>query len=206
MSKHKAIVLLNGSPPPPGILPELARDAPVYAADGGVAHCLREGVRPEWIRGDLDSLPREPLPSGWTVVKDADQNSTDFEKVLRQLPPTTRELIVLGGTGNRLDHTHNNLLAAAALSPEWRVTFVGPDHTLHRATPAFPLVLDLAPGTLLSLLPLGTARGVTTTGLRWNLCKSSLGPGSGLSQSNLTEGKVSLQLGEGSLFAHVLNS
>lgn len=196
-------MVLNGAPPPPGILRELARDTPVYAADGGVSHCLREGVRPVCTRGDFDSLPPTPLPPDWPLVEDTDQNATDFEKVLRNLPDGTGELIVVGGTGNRLDHTHNNLVTAAGLPPAWRVTFVGPDHTLHRATPACPLALDLAPGTLLSPLPLGTVRNVTTTGLRWNLRDATLGPGAGLSQSNVAEGKTTLRLDNGCLYLHV---
>ncbi|MCC5843236.1 MAG: thiamine diphosphokinase [Verrucomicrobia bacterium] len=196
----KVAVVLNGDPPSPERLRRAAADAAVYAADGGAKACLAASVRPVRVVGDFDSQERSALPEDWECVVDADQNFTDFEKVLRRLPREMTSLTVLGGLGGRLDHTWSTLTAAAGLRDTLRVCFAGERETLWRVTPGCPLTVDLVPGALVSLLPVGAVSGVCSRGLRWALRDADLGPGAGLAQSNVADGPVEITLRSGALY------
>jgi len=188
------VLVLNGEPPPAALLHYWAGQGNLYAADGGSMCCVEHGVRPLKVVGDFDSLNRDVLPADWELIHRPDQNSTDFQKVLAVLPEVPTELVVLGGLGDRLDHTLTNLLIAGSILPETRIQFVGASETMIRVTPETPLHLDLPIGQTLSLIPLQAVQGVTTSGLKWNLTRKDMGPGGQLGQSNLVEGPVSVSV------------
>ncbi len=196
----KVTVVLNGEPPSPNRLRHLAQGTAVYAADGGAKACVAASVCPERIVGDLDSLTGISVPADWVCEEDTDQNFTDFEKVLRRLPEAMSSLKILGGLGERLDHTWNNLLLAAALPETLPVCFAGERETLWRITPACPCTQVLDEGATVSLLPAGPVHGVCTEGLFWNLDQAALGPGLGLAQSNRCTGPLKVSVTSGILF------
>lgn len=197
----RAALVLNGEPPAPGWLRSVGEDFPVYAADGGAKGCLDAGVTPVKVVGDFDSVEPGTLPADWAVERRADQNSTDFEKVLHALPPEVDEVLVAGGFGRRLDHLLTNLLIAAALPARMGVRFEDGRQCLWRVTPERPWEGgELRVGSTLSILPLSGARGVCTEGLCWNLHEAEMGIGRQLGQSNRVEGPVSVRVEEGNLF------
>lgn len=201
MLPGRVVVLLNGTSPSRDLLRTQSSLAPVYAADGGAVICMEADVRPVLVTGDFDSVPPDRLPPDWPVRVVEDQDRTDFQKVLASLPPDTREVVILGGMGGRIDHQWTNLILASGLPSSWRVSFVSDTVTLLRATPDCPQALSLPSGTCVSLLPLGTAAGVSTAGLRWNLADATLGCGSEISQSNRTEGaSQTVSVGKGVVF------
>jgi thiamine pyrophosphokinase len=170
----------------------------VIAADGGAATALELGLRVDELIGDLDSVsPRDVArvtESGGRVRRyPRAKDATDLELALaaavtREPPP--RRVIVLGGTGGRLDH----LLAGALLlaSPHW----AGADATRTQVRACLGRAkitvirgragLSAAvPGELVSLLAVGgVAHGVTTSGLRYPLDDDDLRPGTTLGVSN----------------------
>ena len=81
----------------------------VIAADGGYAVCLREGVTPDFVLGDFDSLGVVPdVPN--TMVVPVEKDDTDMMLAVKQgLSLGCREFFLYGGTGGRLDHTLANL-------------------------------------------------------------------------------------------------
>jgi len=197
----KALIVLNGEPPALSVLRDLARDAAVYAADGGAAACLEAGVTPELVAGDFDSLSPAQLPPDWVYREFPEQDRSDFEKVLGCLPPEISRITVLGGLGKRVDHLWNNLLIAAALPPDREVGFLDARQRLIRLTPEAGFHQTLPPDTTISLLPCGTVSGVNTRGLRWDLQAEELGSGRQLSQSNRVEiPEVSVTLEQGTLY------
>lgn len=196
----KIAVVLNGEPPSADLLRAIQDGCPVYAGDGGALACLAAGVTPVLTVGDFDSLKGTALPPDWRCIRDEDQNSTDFEKILRRLPREMSALAVLGGLGGRLDHTWNNLILASALREDMRVCFLSDRETVWRITPQCPLALELPPGGTVSLLPVGRAGGIDSEGLEWELNQTDLGPGAGLSQSNRSTGRVKVSLLSGVLY------
>lgn len=194
------VLLLNGEPPAPDWLRTLAASRPVYAADGGARACRAAGIAPVKVVGDFDSVSPDDLPPEWDVERVGDQNSTDFEKVVRALPAGVDDVWVVGGFGKRLDHLVTNLLIATALPESWALRFADAEQTLWRVTPACPWTAKPAAGTTLSLLPICRSRGVSTEGLQWNLHDAEMGPGMQLGQSNKVTGPVSVRVEAGNVF------
>ncbi|WFB35910.1 thiamine diphosphokinase [Kiritimatiellota bacterium B12222] len=199
----KAILVLNGAPPAFDRIRELAKDAPVFAADGGAAVCFQAGVRPEWVAGDFDSQELSLLPDSWELKRFPEQDRTDFQKVLGALPEDITELVILGGLGRRLDHMLTNLLIAMEIPAEMKLDFEGEGCLLTRVTSRVGFHAELPVGSSLSLLPLSKVEGVSTQGLKWNLDHCDMGPGLQLGQSNEVEGEVNIALQKGCLFVWV---
>ncbi|WP_134726561.1 thiamine diphosphokinase [Paracoccus luteus] len=168
----------------------LARAPVVMAADGGAAKALALGLTPRAVAGDMDSLPdaaRTAIPPD-RLHRIAEQDSTDFEKCLTRVAAPF--VIGIGFAGDRTDH----LLAALNVLVRVRVPpcllLAGADVIL-AAPPR--LALDLAPGTRLSLFPMGRVTGASR-GLRWPLDGLALDSAGRVGTSNEAAGPVVLEL------------
>lgn len=93
----------------------LKPDDYIVCLDGGYDIALAQGIRPDLLLGDFDSVSAD-LPAG----EDAngieirryppEKDYTDLELAFRVLDPgKTPELLVIGGLGGRLDQTAINL-------------------------------------------------------------------------------------------------
>ena len=160
---------------------------PVVAADGGAAVCLRAGIVPDAVIGDLDSLGEiaSAIPAG-RLHRVAEQDSTDFDKCLRHVAAPL--VFALGVTGPRLDHT---LAVCTTLvqRAEVRAIVLGESDLLFHAPPR--LALDLPLGSRLSLFPMAPVTG-RSTGLRWPIDGIGFSPAGRIGTSNEVSGPVRL--------------
>lgn len=168
----------------------------LVAADGGADAALALGAVPEAVIGDMDSLSdagRQALGDA-RIHRIAEQNSTDFAKALRNIDAPF--VIAVGFAGKRLDHTLAalNSMARHQGSP---VAMLAHEDLVFRLPPS--LDLPLAPGTRVSLFPLGPARG-RSTGLEWPIDGIEFAPDARTGTSNRATGPVSLQI-EGVMLA-----
>ncbi len=203
-----AIVCTGGAPVDGAVAAELPGDATVIAADSGLAIAIALGLRVELVVGDLDSVDPDALEDArarGTAVEQhpVDKNATDVELALdAAVRLGARRIVVVGGLGGRLDHLLGNVLVLA--SPR----FAGVEIEL-LSGPLRVLVIrerariDAAPGTLVSLLPVGgPARRVRTTGLRYPLADEDLEPGTTRGVSNVvTDSPATVELEAGTLLA-----
>ena len=85
----------------------------LFCADGGVNSAYKMELTPDYIIGDLDSADSNVLnhfKSKSKIIKYKRQNDTDVEKCLKYaISKKFEHVILLGGTGDRLDHTFCNL-------------------------------------------------------------------------------------------------
>ena len=85
----------------------------IIAADGGANSCYKLGIVPQYIIGDFDSMHPEVLnyyKNKSELLKYSRQNDTDVEKALKLAIKKKYETVyLLGGTGDRLDHSICNL-------------------------------------------------------------------------------------------------
>lgn len=202
------IVLTGGDPVDPAIAPNLPGGALVVAADSGLAQAVRLGLKVHLAVGDFDSVEPETLVAAAAqgcrierhpVAKD----QTDLELGLLAARSLGAEaVVVVGGSGGRLDHLLANALALAgpALVGVAVEAWMGPAR-LHVARPDLPVVLDGRSGELVTLLALGgPAREVRTEGLRYPLVADELRPGSTRGVSNeMVDGVARIALGGGVL-------
>lgn len=166
-----ALVFANGEPPGDAFLSELqGREWTVVAADGGVRHALRAGFRVDAVVGDLDSVDDELRHAlGADVfheVRRADTN--DLEKAIRFcIDRGEREIDVVCAGGRRADHALANLSVLVRFRREARVRILDELFTVSLVDGTE--IVAGEPGTVISLVAIGTCTGVTTHGLRWDL-------------------------------------
>lgn len=160
-----------------------AQDA-IYAADGGLRHITRLGLKPQRIIGDLDSADPQQVArfeqQGILVERHpAHKNETDLElALLAAAEAGYLRLRVVGALGGRLDMTLANifLLSLPALR--------GLDARLEDGQQSVFLIypgpgaqIEGRVGQGLSLLPLGgLVHGIHTTGLEYPLRGETLLP------------------------------
>jgi thiamine pyrophosphokinase len=204
-----ALVFAGGDPVDSAIAARLpSSQVIVVAADSGVEHALAAGRRVDLVVGDFDSADPAAVDAavadGAEVRRyPAEKDQTDLELALRAARERgATRVIVVGGSGGRLDHFLANALLIAspafadiqieALVGDARITVI---HECAR--------LSGTPGDLCSLLAVGgAARGVRTTGLRYPLDGEDLLPGSTRGISNeLSEPVATVSLEHGALLA-----
>ncbi len=180
----------------------------VIAADSGLEQAAGLGLHVDVVVGDMDSVDPDLLAAAEAAGAEVhrhppDKDATDLELALDAAAARgAARVIVLGGTGGRLDHLLANALLIgspryATMAVEW---LAGP----HRVTAVHDATrIAGAPGDLVTLLPVGgAAHGVRTDGLRWRLEGETLEAGSSRGVSNvLTEPVAKVRVEEGTLLA-----
>ena len=185
----------------------------IIAADGGARHCLKLGLRPAIVIGDLDSLGEEDLAALKAVGAEIIQYSTrkdytDLELALRHAQSLgADEILVLGALGKRWDQTVANLLLPAALAP-MPIRLVDGNQEIRMLRGGESLEVQGRPGDTFSLIPLaGDARGVTTQDLEYPLNQEDLAFGSTRGVSNLLlAGQATISLREGLLLCILIRA
>ena len=191
----KAIIVANGTLSRDMAIQSLLADADlVIAADGGAVHLQRLGVSPDIIIGDLDSISDDALASFKSeqipmAAHPARKDQTDTELCIDYaLAQGCREILFLGVTGNRLDHTLANIFLLRRLADQGitaRITDAHNDIYLVLSD----LVLKGVPGDLLSVIPVSDrVTGLTLTGLEYPLTDKTLHMGTALGVSNCFTG------------------
>ena len=176
----------------------------VIAADSGADHAFALGQRIDLAVGDFDSLTADGLAalerSGVRIERHpTDKDATDLELALdAAVAHRPRRIVVVGGTGGRLDHVVGELSLFAA--PAYREVEI--DALLGRATVHVVHGERLLPGrvgAIVSLLALhGPAHGIVTDGLVYPLRGETLQPGSTRGLSNVfaaTPARVTVERG-----------
>jgi thiamine pyrophosphokinase len=209
------VVVAGGGPPDAAVLDRLPSPAFVVAADSGVDTALALGLRIDLVVGDLDSVTPAGLAaaeaSGARVVRHpVAKDATDLVLAMHEAMALLGddgddgELVVVGGSGGRLDHLLAGALALAdpAFAGVEVRAHLGPA-TIHVVHGPGARVLGGDVGDLLTLVPVGgRADGVRTTGLRYPLRDEPLEPASTRGVSNVVESvPASVRLTTGALLA-----
>ncbi len=152
--------------------------------DGGADHLLARAVAPLAVIGDLDSLTAQARATFsdclWHIPE---QETTDFEKALSRVDAP--QIIALGFTGGRLDHTLAVLNVMARI-PGRPVLLVDADDVSYLA-PQGDSTIHLPAGTRVSLMPLGDVRA-SVSGVAWPFSDWALHPVGRTSASNMATG------------------
>lgn len=89
---------------------EIPQDSFIISADGGLEYLEKMNIKPDLIVGDFDSLSEDhPLPVE-SITFPSEKDDTDTGIALSAaIERGFKRVIILGGTGGRLDHTIANL-------------------------------------------------------------------------------------------------
>jgi thiamine pyrophosphokinase len=197
LKRKSALILLNGDMRDPKSVRAAARCADaVICADGGARHAVALRLVPDFIVGDMDSLPKS-LPKSWKKTLywcDFDPERSDLDKALdfaRSLG--ARAVRVAGVLGGGLDHELVNFAALEESAGGLDLTVI--DGGTARLLGPGRHRLALKRGARFSLLAAPRAR-VSLSGARFALKNEILRRGSrGL--GNRAEGVVVLTVREG---------
>ena len=204
-----AIVLAGNGRVEPVVRAQLPQPADVIAADSGLTVASALGLAVDHLVGDLDSVDPgavEAAEAGGTTVErhPTEKDATDLELALdAAIARGARHVAVVDAGGDRLDHLLGNvlLLASSVFAGTAIEGFCGDARLGVARGGEAPATITGAPGSLVTLLPLGgPARGIVTDGLRYPLRDEELAPGTtrGVSNELLTE-TASVRLSDGTL-------
>ncbi|WP_442870469.1 thiamine diphosphokinase [Aneurinibacillus sp. Ricciae_BoGa-3] len=205
--EKRRILLFAGGQLGDWALQEIKVNDVLVGVDAGALFLLRNGYKPHASLGDFDSVERadvEWIKNSSHVFNECDpiaKDLSDTEMALQwALLQNPREIIMLGVTGTRFDHTLANvhlLKRALEAGVACRILDETNDIQLIERTAA------IAPGKYpyISLLPLSlSVRGVTLTGFMYPLENATLTLGHSLAISNkLTDSVGSVEIKSGLL-------
>jgi len=172
----KAVVVCAGERCSDRLLFAQCRDADLLVcADGGLDWALEKGLKPDVVVADGDSM-RSALPEGCEFVSLPQRKDETDAEVAAKLAVNRgcRRVVILGGTGRRLDHTLGNIQLLVGLK------MLGAEGELLDDCNAVTVTREKAclwgkPGELVSLIPLGEDVNVRATkGLLYPLADSDL--------------------------------
>jgi len=183
------IIIANGDQPSKQNINYLLKNRvkSIIAADGGANSCYKLGVIPNYIIGDFDSISPEVFSyykNRSEIIKQSRQNDTDVEKALKfAIKKKFEKVYLLGGTGDRLDHSICNLGIVIKYFLKIRIIII------HGKTILFPYAdnvkLKSTPNETISLYAFNSNTRITSSGLKYPLRDVSLPFGEKESTSNV---------------------
>ena len=164
-------ILANGSYPSAAAPLQLLAEAErVVCCDGAAESYIGHGGQPDVIIGDLDSVPQALLHDmAGRIVRVAEQDTNDLSKAFRYcLEKGWTDVVILGATGKREDHTLGNIALLADFAEKMpgirMVTDDGTFFVVFRKA-AFPAVQ----GQEISLFALRPGTHIFSEGLEYPL-------------------------------------
>lgn len=172
-------IFLNGDPPSPELLRQFCGSTKLrIATDGAYDYCVRLGLKPHILIGDMDSVSGLPEAQNIRVIYDTDINNNDLEKCLKFCREhRLRKLRVFGADGKRIDHFLINMVTLANFAKTQEIQIYSNREYLQFLNPG-EYVFQTAPGQRFSLLALEAAGGLQIDGAAYTADRGLLEPGS----------------------------
>jgi thiamine pyrophosphokinase len=164
------VILANGKFPehhiPVGILKNATR---IICCDGAAGPLLDYGLQPAAIVGDCDSLDNKIIEKYGTIIfRIPEQETNDLFKSVNWCSERGyKELIILGATGKREDHTIGNISLLAEFAKTVDVKMVTDTGIF------FPLLnssgFESIPGQNISIFSIDPRTEISSSGLKYPL-------------------------------------
>jgi len=201
----KCIIIANGDLPKRNhikILMQKNYDT-IICADGGANSAAKLNIVPDFIIGDFDSIideTKKMFHNKSKFIQIKRQNDTDVEKCLKfAIKNKFSEAILLGATGDRLDHSICNLGIVLKFYDKIKIKIV------HQKSLLIPISGEVnfktTKGETISLYGFDEKTFITSIGLKYKLKKESLPFGKKESTSNVAiSNLVHLKIENGIIF------
>ncbi|MFZ0452653.1 MAG: thiamine diphosphokinase [Ignavibacteriaceae bacterium] len=201
----KCIILANGKSPKKSVIEYFKKKnySTLICADGGANSANKLNIIPDFIIGDFDSINKKTLNkfrSYSEIIQIKRQNDTDVEKCLKfAIGKKFTESLLLGVTGNRLDHTFCNLGIVIKFYNKIKLRIIAEDSIL---TPYTGKVeLKTYPGETISLYGFDEKTKIYSRDLKYPLKNISLPFGEKESTSNIAiTGSTKINITGGIIF------
>jgi len=205
----RAVVLCDGPPPPDSLLRYWLTGADLFVCADAAGHPYDHlPTMPDVVIGDFDSLAGRILNGrdGPRFLQVDDQYTTDSEKAILFLAERgIKEIVLMGATGWRLDHTLFNCHLLERFADSLRICIAGYHADTVRLGPGSQASWQLPTGTRFSLMPLsGPVTGVTLEGAMYPLLGETIAIGGQATISNrVTMSPLLISVGTGSILVAV---
>jgi thiamine pyrophosphokinase len=201
----KCIIIASGKAPTKKIVEYFYKKDfnTIICADGGANSAKKLGVIPDFIIGDLDSISLSTLKyfkNKSTIIQIKRQNDTDVEKCLKfAIKQKFDEVVLLGVTGDRLDHTICNLGIVIKFFNKIKIYLAAESSFL------VPInndeIIRSKIGETISIHAFDKKTLITSTGLKYILIRTSLPFGVRESTSNVSvSSTIKLKVSGGIVF------
>ncbi len=162
----------------------------IICADGGAIHLKRMGIFPDVLAGDFDSIDNELFQyyaqKSVEIIKyPVEKDMTDTELAVEAVVERGyRDIVIIGGTGTRLDHTLSNIfLLKKMLDRGVKGRVVNEQNEIFLISDSVEIMAR--EGYNLTLLPVTEkVEGITTEGLYYPLRGETIEMGSSRGVSN----------------------
>ena len=189
--QEPALMLANGEACSTELLGQLLEWNPyVLVLDGAIFRALELRVKIDAVSGDFDravnieEIVKDQAPI--EIIYTPDQNKTDFQKGIEFLIERGFSAInILWATGRRADHTMSNVTDIVRFKDRAEIVLMDDYSKIFRLPNHFRKWY--AEATLISLMPVGTVEGLSSSGLKYNLKNDKLIAGYRTSSSNEVE-------------------
>ena len=170
------VILANGEFPQSAVVQRFIVETPtLVCCDGAAEKAVAFGREPDWIVGDLDSVP-EALKARFRnrLVRVAEQETNDLDKAFRFcVERGWTELAILGATGLRADHALGNISRLVDFAR------VAPSIRLIDDFGVFRVALESGtfasrPGEQISIFSFDPTQAITSQGLKYPLNRLKL--------------------------------
>lgn len=195
----KCLILANGKLPKKSDIKYLQKAgySTLICADGGANSAKKLGFAPDFIIGDFDSVSPDTLKyfeNKSVVKKITRQNDTDVEKALKlAIKKKFTNAILLGATGDRIDHLFCNIGIVLKFYPQIDVSILH-DKTLMKPYTG-KVELNTEVNETISLYGIDAKTKITSSGLKYPLKNIPLPFGKRESTSNVAlKDKVQLKI------------
>jgi thiamine pyrophosphokinase len=176
IQNFKTVILADGSFPKNELSLLFLRSAnQVICCDGSVEAILAIDKKPNFIVGDLDSIPEELKKQFASIIHhDPDQETNDLTKAVQFCKKNNwKEITILGATGKREDHTLGNLSLIADYAETVKVQLLT-DYGVFTPQLAESASYESRIGQQVSIFSLTPSTLFTTRNLRYPIEKRSL--------------------------------
>jgi len=200
----KCLILANGEAPLKTEIEFILNSGynTLICADGGANTAFEFGLIPDFIIGDFDSVKREVLDffngkSG--IIKVETQDDTDVEKCLKfAINNGFEKVIIIGATGDRLDHSFSNLAVCLRFSDQIQVNLIYKKSILFVIKDE--VKIKTTPGEPVSIYGFDKETIINSTGLKYKLKNTAFPFGIRESSSNEAAGsEVKLNISGGKI-------
>jgi len=205
LKMKSCIIIANGDSPKSGIIKYLQKNgvSTIIAADGGANSLYKLGIVPNYIIGDFDSIKskvKECFSGKSEMIKIERQDDTDVEKALKfAIEKGYKIVYLLGGTGDRMDHSICNLGIILKFYSRIRIIMLHGKTILHPYSN--DVTLNTIPNETISLYAFNDKTKITSEGLKYPLMNSTLSLGNAESTSNVAlSNYLNLKISDGIIF------
>jgi thiamine pyrophosphokinase len=146
----------------------------IVCCDGSAENLVMAGYVPDAIVGDMDSLSKNLLQKfADRIFRDNNQDTNDLTKSVRWCSENgLNEIIIVGATGKREDHTIGNISLLAEYQKQVNVIMVTDTGTFQPFLSSCRV--KSLPGQQVSLFSIDPDTEITSSGLKYPLNKTKI--------------------------------